>query len=61
MGYSAWGCKESDMTERLTHTLHKAATDCRHHRSSVAQAGVGLPLEGWEEPDQTRKQNFIRA
>ena len=46
-----------------THTpLHKAATDCRHHGSSTVKAGLGLPLEGWEEPDQTRKeQNFTRA
>ena len=46
-----------------THTtLHKAATDCRHHGSSAVKAGLGLPLEGWEEPDQTRKgQNFTRA
>ena len=46
-----------------THTtLHQATTDCRHHRSSVVKAGLGLPLEGWEEPNQTRKeQNFTRA
>ena len=35
VGYSAWGCKESDMTERLTHTLVSITQGC--HRLQTSQ------------------------
>ena len=55
MGYSPWNHKESDMTERLTHTF----TDITHSQASlIAQLVKTLPAVqetqvrflGWEDP-----------
>lgn len=40
----------------------KADIDCRYHGSFVFEVGLGLPLEGWVELDQTsKKQNVTRT
>ena len=39
MGYSLWGQKESDMTERLTHT---------HTHIRVYLAELGLSFGSWD-------------
>ena len=50
MGYNSWDCKESDTTERLTHTRYRQS--CRQYTFSIviAQTRSGvrqLEWRGW--------------
>ena len=45
MAYSPWDCKESDMTERLTHT-HPIVKDCPlYHLHLMAAAAAAKSLQ----------------
>ena len=48
MGYSPWGCKELDMTERLTHT-HVQCGDIHKFLDDV----VGGTGESRKEPEKS--------
>ena len=52
MGCGPWGRKESDMTERLTHTL--ASKGVGHHATPGSQSAAGPWLRGgfWRQRTQ---------
>ena len=49
--YSPWGCKETDTTEQLTHTLWDSPVAQRGKTLPAIQETWGLSL-GWEGPLQ---------
>ena len=76
MGYSPWGRKESDMTERLTHTFNGIGESCLFtqecfqnseaeiHHWEPRQKGSALPSSGllWSllEDDSPRKEKEVK-
>ena len=46
MGYSLWGCKQSDMTERLTLSLHTGVFGSFHCIVSNILSVVSVSLIG---------------
>ena len=60
VGYSPWGCKESGMTELLTHTHTQPICTARvytmcldyffwHHKYHLSMRSEGFKLSGWQK------------
>ena len=56
MGYSLWGCKESDTTERLTHTT-QAASPKKLDMEGLASVGQTVRL--YLVPSQKETQSCV--
>ena len=56
MGYILWGCKESDMTEQLTHTTQAASPE----ELDVGElASVGQAIRLQLVPSQEETQSYV--
>ena len=56
VGYSPWGCKESDMTEQLSTAQH--SSQCAASLNKAEPRTLGGP---WRDTDMTKNEHFYRV